>query len=145
MSSSVKRGRKKQNVVENIINDENTPIVEPAEMTPPVKKAGRKKKVPESVPEENCAEPTESTPDPNPPKKQRAKKTPQVVAVVGPSGIMGSFLSEQRPLIAHIPVTTEQIEFETAPEMMKYDPTVPDIPKPYDQGHDEFSYLDGVK
>lgn len=79
------------------------------------------------------------------PKKGRGKKTPQVVAVVGPAGISGSFLSEQRPLIAHIPVTTEQVAFESAPEMMKYDPTVPDVPRPYDEDHDEFAYLEGVQ
>ncbi len=102
----------------------------------PVEKKGRKKK------EQILA--TEESP-PTPAKKGRAKKAPNVVAVVGPSGISGSFLSEQRPLIAHIPVTTEQVAFESAPEMMKYDPSVPDIPRPYDEGHEVFSYLEGYK
>ena len=77
-------------------------------------------------------------------KKPRAsKKTPPVVAIVTPSGITGSFLSEQRPLIAHIPVTTAQLNFD-ASNLLKYDPIVPDVPKPYDNGTDEMSYLDGV-
>lgn len=80
-------------------------------------------------------------------RKSRSKKTPPVVAVVGPSGVTGSFLSEQRPLIAHIPVTTEQaaLEFGGNSEIMQYDPSVPDVPKPYDEGHEEFSYLDGIE
>jgi hypothetical protein len=80
-----------------------------------------------------------------PVKKGRSKKQPNVVAIVGPLGISGSFLNEQRPLIAHIPITTEQVAFESVPEMMKYDPTVPEIPRPYDEGHEEFSYLEGVE
>ncbi len=124
------KGRKKtEKKVEN--------IPEMAEITESKvrKTSGRKKK-----------DVTEVTEKPEEPKKKgRAKKVPQVVAVIGPTGISGSFLSEQRPLIAHIPVTTEQVAFESAPEMMKYDPTVPDVPKPYDDGHDEFAYLEGVQ
>jgi hypothetical protein len=51
---------------------------------------------------------------------------PPVVAVVSPSGITGSFLAEQRPLIAHIPVTTNQVSFESVPDTMQYDPSAPD-------------------
>jgi hypothetical protein len=80
------------------------------------------------------------------PKKSRTKKTPPVVAVVSPTGISGSFLQEQRPLIAHIPVTSAQVDFESAPEIIQYDPTVPDIPRPYDFGNEAFSYLEeGMK
>jgi hypothetical protein len=73
------------------------------------------------------------------PKKSRSKKTPPVVAVVGPAGISGSFLSEQRPLIAHIPVTSSQVAFEQ-PDL-QYNPEVPDIPKPYEDAMDSFCYL----
>ena len=79
-----------------------------------------------------------------PPKKTRAKKTPPVVAVVSPAGITGSFLSEQRPLIAHIPVTTSQVAFDSAPNAMHYDPIAPYVPKPYDEGTEAYSYLEGV-
>jgi hypothetical protein len=89
------------------------------------------------------ATPTEPDVPETPVRKSRAKKTPPVVAVVGPSGVSGSFLNEQRPLIAHIPVTTDQIAFDASPELMKYDPSVPDIPKPYDEGCEEYSYLEG--
>lgn len=78
-------------------------------------------------------------------KKGRSnKKTPPVVAIVTPSGISGSFLTEQRPLIAHIPVTTASLEFDSS-NLLKYDPVVPDIPKPYDNGHEDMSYLDGIR
>lgn len=80
-------------------------------------------------------------------KKPRAsKKTPPVVAVVTPSGITGSFLGEQRPLIAHLPVSTASVSFE-ASNIIKYDPVLPagdTFPKPYDVGTDEMSYLEGV-
>ncbi len=79
-----------------------------------------------------------------PAKKTRAEKTPPVVAVVSPAGITGSFLAEQRPLIAHIPVTTSQVSFESAPDIMQYDPIAPDVPKPYDEGTETFSYLEGI-
>ena len=87
----------------------------------------------------------ETTPAPVKEKKTRtSKKTPPVVAIVTPSGITGSFLSEQRPLIAHIPVTTASLNFD-ASNLLKYDPSVPDVPLPYDKGTQEMSYLDGVQ
>jgi len=78
-----------------------------------------------------------------PVKKSRAKKTPAVVAHVTPSGITGSFLAEQRPLIAHIPVTSAALNFENT-NLLKYDASVPDVPKPYDRGGFDMSYLDGM-
>lgn len=69
-----------------------------------------------------------------------------MVAVVSPTGISGSFLNEQRPLIAHIPVTTNQVAFENAPDILKYDPNnIPENPKPYDECLESFSFLDGVQ
>ena len=63
---------------------------------------------------------------------------------MSPSGISGSFLSEQRPLIAHIPVTSTQIAFENSSELV-YDPNT-FAPKPYDGTPSEsLSYLDGVQ
>lgn len=77
------------------------------------------------------------------PKKSRSsKKTPPVVAFVSPTGITGSFMNEQRPLIAHIPVNSVSIAFEGG-NIMKYDPVVPEVPKAYDTKQ-ELSYLDGI-
>jgi hypothetical protein len=78
-----------------------------------------------------------------------SKKTPPVVAIVGPQGVMGSFLSEQRPLIAHLPVNTSAIQFDATNEL-KYDPSIPldtsaevaGSPQPFDQGSNELSFLD---
>lgn len=79
-------------------------------------------------------------------KKARTnKKTPPVVAFVSPTGITGSFMSEQRPLIAHLPVGTASVNFE-ASNLLKYEagtPDTSDVPKPYDSGK-ELSYLDGI-
>ncbi len=82
-----------------------------------------------------------------PAKKSRSsKKTPPVVAIVTPSGIQGSFLSEQRPLIAHLPVSSNAIEFESTnlvkPEAQNEAPSV-DGPSAYD--NNAFSYLDGIQ
>jgi hypothetical protein len=75
-------------------------------------------------------------------KARSSKKTPPVVAFVSPSGITGSFMNEQRPLIAHIPVSSGSIAFDGA-NIMKYDPIVPEVPKAYDSKQ-ELSYLDGI-
>jgi len=81
-------------------------------------------------------------------KKTRAtgrtsKKTPPVVAIVTPSGITGSFLSEQRPLIAHIPVKTADLTFESSNEL-KYNPVIADLlPNPYDDQPNKLSFLEG--
>ena len=72
----------------------------------------------------------------------KSKKTPPVVAIVTPTGITGSFMTEQRPLIAHLPVNTTSLNFG-ASNLLKYDPNVPDTPRPYDSGMDELSYLEG--
>jgi hypothetical protein len=82
--------------------------------------------------------------EPAPPasvRKTRVKKTPPVVAVVSPAGVSGSFLNEQRPLIAHIPVTSAQVEFETGPGGTE---RLADIPKPYDetQANDSYAFLE---
>ena len=79
------------------------------------------------------------------PKKRSSKKTPPVVAIVTPHGITGSFLSEQRPLIAHIPVTAASLSFDQS-NLLQYSPVVPDVPAPYDNPEtEELSYLDGIQ
>lgn len=74
-----------------------------------------------------------------PVKKTRGKaKKPPVVAVVTPDGIVGSLITEMRPLIAHIPITNAKlyndIDTSVAP---KYDPN---LPLPYDN-KDTMSFL----
>jgi hypothetical protein len=80
------------------------------------------------------------------PKKtsRTTKKTPPVVAIVTPAGITGSFNKDQRPLIAHIPVSTAELTFESSNEL-KYNPVIPDlVPRPFDDHSGELSYLEGV-
>ena len=63
------------------------------------------------------------------PKKE--KKPIQVVAVVTPDGIEGTFTPEpRRPLIVHLPFASNEVEFGTAGEI-RYDPSVPPQPVPY--------------
>lgn len=76
--------------------------------------------------------------------KKSTKKTPPVVAIVTPNGITGSFMKEQRPLIAHLPVNTTALTFEAGGEM-HYNPNI-SAPKAYEaEGTDAYSYLDGVE
>lgn len=78
-------------------------------------------------------------PAPLPAKKPRAsKKTPPVVAIVTPAGITGSFLTEQRPLIAHLPVSSAEVTFD-ATNMLKS----ASHPSAYDS-IDGLSYLEGI-
>ena len=89
-----------------------------------------------------AAEPLPAKPAP---KKRSSKKTPPVVAIVTPHGITGSFLSEQRPLIAHIPVTAASITFDQS-NLLQYSPVIPDVPAPYDNPEtEELSYLEGIQ
>lgn len=72
-------------------------------------------------------------------KTRSSKKTPPVVAIVTPAGITGTFLSEQRPLIAHLPVSSAELNFE-ASNIVKSELA----PSAYDHGAEEMSYLDGI-
>jgi hypothetical protein len=104
-----------------------------------------RRKTKEDAPVSTASAPEgEAVPTSVPIKKTRAKKTPPVVAVVSPAGISGSFLSDQRPLIAHIPVTSAQVEFESSPNEFKKESS--DIPKPYNNSADQdsnYAYLNG--
>jgi hypothetical protein len=74
-------------------------------------------------------------------KKPRAsKKTPPVVAIVTPAGITGSFLGEQRPLIAHLPVSSTEVNFDSSNIVVKTGNT----PSAYDNCAESFSYLEGI-
>jgi hypothetical protein len=75
-----------------------------------------------------------------PAKKTRSsKKTPPVVAIVTPAGITGSFLTEQRPLIAHLPVSSTEVSFE-ATNLVK----TGNVPSAYDATNGSLSYLEGM-
>ena len=92
------------------------------------KKRTRTKKVVEPAAENVIVEP----------KKSRNSKKPAVVAMVTPDGIVGSLMTEMRPLIAHIPVNTNtEVEESASAGAPKYDPTVP---APYDT-KDTLSFL----
>ena len=69
--------------------------------------------------------------------KKKGKKQPKVVAIVTPSGIEGSFLSEPRkPLIARLQISSSDIQFNDTP--LTYDPNPPAQPEPYDALQDNF-------
>jgi hypothetical protein len=96
-------------VVENTPpeNVENT-VIQPTETTTPSKKT---------------AEP-----------KKRSKKQVQVVAIVTPQGIEGTFQSAEprRSLIAHLQVHSNEVQFFD--QALQYDPNPPIQPEPYDEG-----------
>jgi len=62
---------------------------------------------------------------------KKAKKVP-IVAVVSANGdIQGSFSPEpRRPLIAHLPFRSTEIQFQDGP--LTYDPRPPGVPEPYE-------------
>lgn len=65
-------------------------------------------------------------------KKTKAKAKVPIVAVVSANGdIQGSFSPEpRRPLIAHLPFRSTEIQFQDGP--LTYDPRPPGIPEPYE-------------
>ena len=68
-----------------------------------------------------------------PPPVPKAKKTrkPAVVAVVTPDGIEGEFTATQRPLIAHMPIHSSDIDTDMFSQVKKQEP-VTGTPNPYD-------------
>jgi len=72
------------------------------------------------------------------PSKRVAKaKAVPIVAVISPDGdIQGTFTPEpRRPLIAHLPFRTTEVQFQDGP--LVYDPRPPVIPQPYDANADD--------
>ena len=67
------------------------------------------------------------------PKDKTKGKQQQVVAVVSANGeIQGTFSPEpRRPLIAHLPFRTSEIQFHDGP--LTYDPRPPGVPEPYEE------------
>jgi hypothetical protein len=94
------------------------------------KRRKRTKKVLEPVTEEVVEIPVKKT-------RGKAKKPP-VVAVVTPDGIVGSLITDMRPLIAHVPLPNAKLYNEIDTTVVpKYDPT---LPIPYDN-KDTMSFL----
>jgi hypothetical protein len=72
-------------------------------------------------------------------KPAKTKKAIQVVAVVTPEGIEGTFTPEpRRPLIVHLPFKSSEVKFADAGEL-RYDPNPPTTVEPY--GGDESLYF----
>lgn len=102
-----------------------TPAPEPAPEVVPAP-------VPAPAPEPEVA----PAPEPAPTKQKKPKKQPKIVAVVTPQGIEGSFLPEpRRPLIAHLQISTSEVQFHESP--LYYDPNPPGQPEPYDAQADD--------
>jgi len=69
------------------------------------------------------------------PVVRKSKKPVKIVAVVTSSGIEGSFSSEpRRPLIAHLQIHSNDVQFSDMP--IQYNPAPPLQPEPYDAGAD---------
>jgi hypothetical protein len=82
-------------------------------------------------------------------KTPGAKRVPKnkqisVVATVSANGdIQGSFSPEpRRPLIAHLPFRTSEVQFQDGP--LIYDPRPPVVPQPYDANEDDL-FQSGVE
>lgn len=72
-----------------------------------------------------------------PAKPKKSKKPMNIVAVVTPTGIEGTFSSEpRRPLIAHLQIKSSEVKFHDTP--IQYDPNPPTQPEPYDATADNF-------
>jgi len=81
------------------------------------------------------AVPVKKTRAPRASKKE--KKPVQVVAVVTPDGIEGTFTPEpRRPLIVHLPFRSTEVSFNEAG--IHYDPSPPPQIQPYDMGQAYF-------
>jgi hypothetical protein len=84
-------------------------------------------------------------PPTKPPTKPRKSKKPiQVVAVVTPNGIEGTFSPEPRkPLIAHLDIHSNEVVFPD--QQLRYDPNPPVQPEPYDpMADDNFAMTEGI-
>ena len=83
----------------------------------PVKKTRAKKVVGEAAPVKKVV-------------TKKEKKPIQVVAIVTPDGIEGTFSPEpRRPLIVHLPFRSKDVTFSETE--MRYDPNPPPQPEPF--------------
>lgn len=70
-------------------------------------------------------------------KRAPRKKSFPVVAVVTSNGIQGNFMPEKRkPLIAHLPFSSTEVQFHDGP--VSYDPRPPVQPQPFDTMENAF-------
>lgn len=83
-------------------------------------------------------EPSTSTPKPKAKREKKSSKH-QVVAVITPDGIQGTFQSDtRRPLIAHLPIHSNEIQFHG--QHLTYDPNPPCQPEAFNAAEiDPFS------
>ena len=80
---------------------------------------------------------------PTPPPATKKTRKPPVVAIVTPDGIQGSLhMAEQRPLVAHLPIHTSDIDSDLFcnDKAMSAETAIGTIPTPYDPS-DVFSHF----
>ena len=121
MPGVVRRGKKK---VESVVDESAVVVAEPAQVPAqiPVEKEVKAKKAPKA---EKAV------------KVKKEKKPVQVVAVVTPDGIEGTFTPEpRRPLIVNLPFRSGDVAFNDTE--MRYDPSPPPSVQPYDDGQAYF-------
>jgi len=95
-----------------------------------VKRKGRSKKVVDEPVVNSIADALgASDTTVKPAASSKKTKKPPVVAMVTPDGIVGTLMTDVRPLIAHIPINSLVVETENNIGAPKYDPSVP---APYD-------------
>jgi hypothetical protein len=117
MPGVVKRGKKK---VEAVVDEAVVVVAEPVQVA--VEKEVKAKKAPKA---EKAV------------KVKKEKKPVQVVAVVTPDGIEGTFTPEpRRPLIVNLPFRSGDVAFNDTE--MRYDPSPPPSVQPYDDGQAYF-------
>ena len=76
-------------------------------------------------------------------KKPSKKKQFPVIAIVGPDGIEGNLLPEQkRPLIVHLRIQSKDVPMNDMP--IAYDPAPPNDAQPYDINADD-PFYEGVE
>ena len=123
MPGVVKRGKKK---VETVVDEAVVVVAEPEPVQVPVKVPVEKEAKAKKAPKAEKAV-----------KVKKEKKPVQVVAVVTPDGIEGTFTPEpRRPLIVNLPFRSGDVAFNDTE--MRYDPSPPPSVQPYDDGQAYF-------
>lgn len=72
------------------------------------------------------------------PRVKKEKKPIQVVAVVTPDGIEGTFTPEpKKPLVVHLPFSSYEVELHVN-SSLQYDPSPPNQPEPYSESEKQY-------
>ena len=123
-------GRSKKTKAVPVAAPAPVPVVEEQEPVPVVEEPAPMPVVEEPAP---APAPTpEASKKRAPAKPKKEKKPIQVVAVVTPDGIEGTFTPEpRRPLIVHLPFNSSEVKFSDT-GMFQYDPNPPPPVQPYD-------------